>query len=69
MQVKINAAESKYKTLENQMFVNQEKIDALETFIKLKHHTTDRIGRRSVSDLTDYERTIDAIKKVLPRRG
>ncbi|VDI16372.1 Hypothetical predicted protein [Mytilus galloprovincialis] len=69
MQVEINAAESKYKTLENQMFVNQEKIDALETFIKLKHHTTDRVGRRSVSDLTDYERTIDAIKKVLPRRG
>ena len=69
MQRKIDAAESKYKTLEDQMFDNQEKLDALETYVRLKHPSTDRVGRRSVSDISDYERTIDAIKAALPRRG
>ena len=69
MQSKIDAAESKYKTLEDQMFDNQEKIDALETYVRLKQSSTDRVGRCSVSDTSNYERSIDAIKAVLPRRG
>ena len=69
MQAKIDAAESKYKTLEDQMFDNQEKLDALETYVSLKHPSTGNVGRRSVSDISDYERSIDAIKAVLPRRG
>ena len=69
MQSKIDAAESKYKTLEDQMFDNQEKIDALETYVRLKQSSTDKVGRRSVSDTSNYERSIDAIKAVLPRRG
>ena len=69
MQAKIDATESKYKTLEDQMFDNQEKLDALETYVSLKHPSTGNVGRRSVSDISDYERSIDAIKAVLPRRG
>ena len=69
MQSKIDAAESKYKTLEDQMFDNQEKLDALETYVSLKHPSTGNVGRRSVSDISDYERSIDAIKAALPRRG
>lgn len=69
MQAKIDAAESKYKTLEDQMFDNQEKLDALETYVRLKHPLTGKVGRRSVSDISDYERSIDAIKAALPRRG
>ena len=69
MQAKIDAAESKYKTLEDQMFDNQEKLDALETYVSLKHPSTGNVGRRSVSDISDYERSIDAIKAALPRRG
>ena len=69
MQAKIDAAESKYKTLEDQMFDNQEKLDALETYVSLKHPLTGNVGRRSVSDISDYERSIDAIKAALPRRG
>ena len=69
MQTKIDAAESKYKTLEDQMFDNQEKLDALETYVSLKHPSTGNVGRRSVSDISDYERSIDAIKAALPRRG
>ena len=69
MQAKIDATESKYKTIEDQMFDNQEKLDALETYVSLKHPSTGNVGRRSVSDISDYERSIDAIKAALPRRG